>query len=191
MNFMQETAEGILKGGKRNEKNQIDNCHSYGTGTCDATICMCITNNRIGKRQLMLTVNDEASADVTATEPTAGETATTDETESDYKGAIAVVFATGGLGDKTYNDSLYYGVKDICDTMNLKFDYSEPMDAAEYEPLLRGYADTGEYDLIISLGYSQGSSVEAVAPNYPDQNFMLIDSEIDVPECRLLLLARK
>ena len=47
------------------------------------------------------------------------------------------------------------------------------------EPLLRGYAETGEYALIISLGYSQGSSVEAVAPNYPDQNFMLIDAEVD------------
>ena len=93
-------------------------------------------------------------------------------------GKIAVVFATGGLGDKTYNDSLYYGVKSICDAANLQFDYSEPMDAAEYEPLLRGYADAGDYDLIISLGYSQGTSVEAVAPNYPDQNFMLIDAEV-------------
>lgn len=45
--------------------------------------------------------------------------------------------------------------------------------------LLRGYAETGEYALIISLGYSQGSSVEAVAPNYPDQKFMLIDAEVD------------
>ena len=63
--------------------------------------------------------------------------------------------------------------------MGLQFDYSEPMDAAEYEPLLRGYAETGEYALIISLGYSQGSSVEAVAPNYPDQKFMLIDAEVD------------
>lgn len=110
---------------------------------------------------------------------------TTNKTETEeantpdtYAGKIAVVFATGGLGDKTYNDSLYYGVKDICDSMNLQFDYSEPMDAAEYEPLLRGYADAGDYDLIISLGYSQGTSVEAVAPNYPDQNFMLIDAEV-------------
>ncbi|MGI6235242.1 MAG: BMP family lipoprotein [Christensenellales bacterium] len=98
----------------------------------------------------------------------------------DNKGAVAVVFATGGLGDKTYNDSLYNGVKAVCEELDLKFDYSEPMDAAEYEPLLRGYAETGIYDLIISLGYSQGSSVEAVASNFPDQNFMLIDAEIDV-----------
>lgn len=89
----------------------------------------------------------------------------------------AVVFATGGLGDKTYNDSLYAGVKNVCDTMGLQFDYSEPMDAAEYEPLLRGYAETGEYALIISLGYSQGSSVEAVAPNYPA-------SELHAHRCR-------
>lgn len=107
------------------------------------------------------------------------DTTTPASPESEYAGAVAVVFATGGLGDKTYNDSLYYGVKDVCEELNLKFDYSEPMDAAEYEPLLRGYADTGLYDIIISLGYSQGSSVEAVAPNYPEQNFMLIDAEIE------------
>ncbi len=102
-----------------------------------------------------------------------------DGSVSNSAGKIAVVFATGGLGDKTYNDSLYYGVKSICETMDLEFDYSEPMDAAEYEPLLRGYADAGDYDLIISLGFSQGTSVESVAPNYPDQNFMLIDAEVD------------
>lgn len=111
--------------------------------------------------------------------PTAEAPASAPSADAEHAGAVAVVFATGGLGDKTYNDSLYNGVKDVCAEMNLKFDYSEPMDAAEYEPLLRGYADTGAYDLIISLGYSQGSSVEAVAPNYPEQKFMLIDAEIE------------
>lgn len=92
---------------------------------------------------------------------------------------IAVVFATGGLGDLTYNDSLYAGVEEACARFGLEFDYSEPMEAAEYEPLLRGYAETGEYALIISLGFSQASSLEAVAPNYPDQNFMLIDGVLE------------
>lgn len=114
----------------------------------------------------------QAAEDAPASDAPAAE-----DQASEAAGKVAVVFATGGLGDKTYNDSLYAGVENVCKNLGLQFDYSEPMDAAEYEPLLRGYADTGEYDLIISLGYSQGSSVEAVAPNYPDQKFMLIDAE--------------
>lgn len=95
-------------------------------------------------------------------------------------GKIAVVFATGGLGDKTYNDTLYYGVQAICEERGLSFDYAEPMDSAEYEPLLRGYADSGEYLTIVSLGYSQATSLEQVAPNYPDQKFTLIDAQVEI-----------
>ena len=121
--------------------------------------------------------NQDTSADTVSGDQTAS--TADNEAAASAAGKLAAVFATGGLGDKTYTASLYAGVKNVCDTMGLQFDYSEPMDAAEYEPLLRGYAETGEYALIISLGYSQGSSVEAVAPNYPDQNFMLIDAEVD------------
>lgn len=120
-----------------------------------------------------------APASAAPAESTAPATDAPDSAPADG-GKVAVVFATGGLGDKTYNDMLYAGVDAVCTDLGLTFDYSEPMDSAEYEPLLRGYADTGEYAVIISLGYSQGSSVEAVAPNYPDQNFMLIDAEVEV-----------
>ena len=91
--------------------------------------------------------NQDPSADTVSGDQTAS--TADNEAAASTAGKIAVVFATGGLGDKTYNDSLYAGVKNVCDTMGLQFDYSEPMDAAEYEPLLRGYAETGEYELII------------------------------------------
>ena len=80
--------------------------------------------------------NQDTSADTVSGDQTAS--TTDNEAAASAAGKIAVVFATGGLGDKTYNDSLYAGVKNVCDTMGLQFDYSEPMDAAEYEPLLRG-----------------------------------------------------
>lgn len=102
-----------------------------------------------------------------------------DDTPQGEAQKVAVVFATGGLGDLSYNDSLYDGVAEACGRLSLEFDYSEPMEAAEYEPLLRGYAETGEYALIISLGFSQTSSLEAVAPNFPEQKFMLIDGVLE------------
>ena len=78
--------------------------------------------------------NQDTSADTVSGDQTAS--TADNEAAASTAGKIAVVFATGGLGDKTYNDSLYAGVKNVCDTMGLQFDYSEPMDAAEYAELL-------------------------------------------------------
>lgn len=106
--------------------------------------------------------NQDSSADTVSGDQTAS--TADNEAAASTAGKIAVVFATGGLGDKTYNDSLYAGVKNVCDTMGLQFDYSEPMDAAEYEPLLRGYAETGEYALIIRLATARAAAWKPLRP---------------------------
>ena len=67
-----------------------------------------------------------AAVTMCATLFTSGFGAAAEETEaSGSVSKIAVVFATGGLGDKTYNDSLYYGVKEICDSRGYEMEYSE------------------------------------------------------------------
>lgn len=119
-----------------------------------------------------------ATQDVNQQTP-AGQTDDAETTAPAEKMKVAVVFASSGLGDKSFNDSLYNGMEEAVDEYGIDFVYSEPKDDAEYEPLIRGYADTGEYALIICLGYSQGTSLENVAPNYPDQNFVLLDATID------------
>lgn len=91
---------------------------------------------------------------------------------------IAVSYA-GSLGDKTYNDTLHAAITELSKTYGFTFDYAEPIDPAQYEPVLRGFADSGEYQLIVCLGFSQGSSMEAVAPNYPNQKFVLIDATVE------------
>ena len=81
--------------------------------------------------------NQDPSADTVSGDQTAS--TADNEAAASTAGKIAVVFATGGLGDKTYNDSLYAGVKNVCDTMGLQFDYSEPMDFAFLNFLLVAY----------------------------------------------------
>ena len=110
-----------------------------------------------------------------------GETASEEETG---KTKIAVVFASSGLGDKSFNDALYAGMEEAVDEYGIEFVYSEPTDDAEYEGLISGYADGGDCALIICLGNSQGTSLESVAPNYPDQNFVLLDAVIDCENVR-------
>ena len=85
--------------------------------------------------------------------------------DSEKATKVAVVFASSGLGDKSFNDALYDGMKKAESTMGIQWVYSEPKDDAEYEGLISGYADSGDCDLIICLGGSQSSSLENVAPN--------------------------
>ena len=92
---------------------------------------------------------------------------------------IAVVFASSGLGDKSFCDALYNGMTEAETEMGIEWAYSEPTDDAEYEGLISGYSDTEEYDLIICLGGSQSSSLENVAPNYPDQKYVILDAVVE------------
>ena len=100
-----------------------------------------------------------------------------DDSEKGTK--VAVVFASSGLGDKSFNDALYDGMKKAESTMGIQWVYSEPKDDAEYEGLISGYADNGDCDLIICLGGSQSSSLENVAPNYPQQKFVILDAVVE------------
>ena len=98
--------------------------------------------------------------------------------DSEKATKVAVVFASSGLGDKSFNDALYNGMKKAESTMGIQWVYSEPKDDAEYEGLISGYADSGDCDLIICLGGSQSSSLENVAPNYPQQKFVILDAVV-------------
>ena len=98
--------------------------------------------------------------------------------DSEKATKVAVVFASSGLGDKSFNDALYDGMKKAESTMGIQWVYSEPKDDAEYEGLISGYADSGDCDLIICLGGSQSSSLENVAPNYPQQKFVILDAVV-------------
>jgi len=115
----------------------------------------------------------------TAAQPTVSEVKT--EKPFGEGKRVAVVFAYGGLGDKSFNDSLFSGMVLASSRMGFAWDYVEPMAAAEYEPMLRNYAESGIYDLVICNGGSCGSSLSTVATDYPQQLFMGDDCVVDLP----------
>jgi len=69
---------------------------------------------------------------------------------------VAIVFATGGLGDKSFNDTCYEGVTKAKADFGIEFDYVEPTAIAEYEGFHRQYAKSDEYDLIIGTDTDKG-----------------------------------
>ena len=94
---------------------------------------------------------------------------------------IAIIFSSVGLGDKSYNDLCYEGVLRAQEELGIEFDYFEPKSSKEYEAVIRGYAQSEEYALIITVDSEQLAGVEKVSKDFPKQKFMACDSRIALP----------
>lgn len=95
---------------------------------------------------------------------------------------VAIVYSTGGKGDKSFNDSAFRGLEEAKAKLGIEFAEYEPKDAsAEAKDQLAQYAGSGEYELVIGVGFTMKDSVEAVAKDFPNQKFAIIDEEVNLP----------
>jgi basic membrane protein A len=62
----------------------------------------------------------------------------------------------------------------------------EPGDPTSIEPAIRAFAQYG-YNLITGVGFAQGPILEAVAKDYPQLHFVIIDSVVEAPNVASLL----
>jgi basic membrane protein A len=100
---------------------------------------------------------------------------------------IGLVLATGGRGDKSFNDIAYAGVERAKNELNITFDFAEPKAIAEYEGFQTNFAKTGEYALIICVGFDQADALNKTAAAYPQQNFAIVDMAVSQPNVASLL----
>ena len=59
--------------------------------------------------------------------------------------------------------------------MGVDYQYVEPSEIAEFEGHLRSFARSGQYELIMGIGFDQASAMTTVAKEFPKQHFTLID----------------
>lgn len=97
------------------------------------------------------------------------------------KPRVAIVFATGGLGDKSFNDSAMEGIRQAIKKYGIDYDYAEPKAITEYHTYLSQFANTRRYDLIISIGFDQADALGSVAARFKDQKFAIVDMVVDRP----------
>lgn len=101
----------------------------------------------------------------------------------DVPARIAVVLSVGGLGDRSFNDLAWEGLKRSMTELGVGGTLGEPADHAEDGAYLDLYAREG-YDLVVAVGYLMKSKLERVAPRHPDTWFLLIDETLDLPNVR-------
>ena len=96
----------------------------------------------------------------------------------EVKTVIAMALGIGGLGDKSFNDGSYQGLKDAGIDFNLEVKVVESRQQTDYASNLTGLAEEGA-ELVFALGFPMADAVLEAAVNNPDTSFAGIDIEFD------------
>lgn len=101
-----------------------------------------------------------------------------DEVEK-VSGKAACVLGVGGLGDQSYNDLVYAGMVKAKEELGVEFDYAEPKQISDFELILRDMSSSGEYEVIVCVGFDQVDPLTKIAPEFPDQKYAIIDGTVE------------
>lgn len=102
-----------------------------------------------------------------------------DNVEGEGDMSVAVVINTN-LGDGSFSDLVWRGVTDAANDFGFEARSIELMgDATKQIPTLEELAQSGDWDLIVTGTFNLKEAVETVAIDYPDQKFLVYDTEID------------
>lgn len=121
-----------------------------------------------------------AALTATALALTACSTPSGDDTGSDSGDTINITAPLSGqLGDKSFMDSANAGLEQAADELGVSVKVIEAGgdDAPAWERNLTEAAASGENDLIVTGGTVVASTLEKVAAQFPDQAFLIFDSE--------------
>ncbi|WP_128478004.1 BMP family lipoprotein [Halorussus pelagicus] len=99
-------------------------------------------------------------------------------TESDPLN-VGMVYATGGLGDNSFNDMAHRGIQQAESEFGTTYKNSEPSSPSDVASLQRKFAQSGNYDLISCIGYVQASALKENADRFSDQKFMVVDTVVE------------
>jgi len=91
-----------------------------------------------------------------------------------YANKIGVVYDSGGKFDKSFNELAFRTAERVKDELGWGMVEFEASNNTQIEQGMRKIADRGA-SLIVAMGFAQADAVAAVAPDYPDTNFVAVD----------------
>ncbi len=92
----------------------------------------------------------------------------------------AIIFDLGGKFDKSFNEAAFNGATRWAEETGGNFREIELTSEAQREQALRRFAEAG-YNPVVMTGFAFASSLETVAPDFPDTKFAIIDMVVDQP----------
>jgi basic membrane protein A len=94
---------------------------------------------------------------------------------SDFTGCQ--VTDTGGVDDKSFNQTAYKGLEDAADELGFEPDFLESQSEADFAPNIQAFLDQG-CDLIVTVGFLLGDATADAAEANPDQLFAIVDNDL-------------
>jgi basic membrane lipoprotein Med (substrate-binding protein (PBP1-ABC) superfamily) len=88
---------------------------------------------------------------------------------------VGLVTDTGGVNDKSFNQSAWEGTQKAGKDFNLDVKFIESKQPTDYEKNIDQFA-TQNYDVIITVGFLMGDATAAKAVQYPKIKFAIIDN---------------
>lgn len=95
----------------------------------------------------------------------------------------AVIFDLGGKFDRSFNQASYEGAERFKTETGIGYAEFELQNDAQREQALRRFAEKG-YNPIIMTGFSYASALETIAPDFPDTDFVIVNSVVEQPNVR-------
>jgi basic membrane protein A len=98
----------------------------------------------------------------------------------------AVLFDLGGKFDKSFNEAAYNGAEAWKTANGGNYLSFELQNDAQREQALRRFAQQGANPIVMA-GFSWGTALGTVAAEFPDINFVVIDTVVDAPNVQSIL----
>lgn len=105
------------------------------------------------------------------------------ESESGDQFKIAMITDTGGVDDRSFNQSAWEGMNEWAEEHGFGEDsinYYQSNVESEYVTNMN-QAVTDGWDIIYGIGFLLENPIETVAEQNPDQNFGIVDGTVDLP----------
>lgn len=103
--------------------------------------------------------------------------------------APAVVYDTAGKFDKSFNEAVFRnGAEKFAADKGVRVREFEPQNEEQREQGLRRLASRGQSP-IVAVGFNYSSSVQKVASEFPDVQFVIIDSVVDLPNVQSIIFS--
>jgi len=97
-----------------------------------------------------------------------------------------LIIDLGGKFDKSFNESAYNGAQRWVEDTGGSYIETELQSEAQREQNMRKMAERGANPIVV-LGFANASTLEKVAPDYPDTNFAIVDMVVDAPNVKSIV----
>lgn len=95
----------------------------------------------------------------------------------------ALIFDMGGKFDKSFNESAYNGAEKFKGETEISYGEFEVTNASQREQAIRNFARRGHNPIVV-MGFQNAEPLAAVAPQFPETSFAIIDMVVDLPNVR-------